>query len=141
MKIDEERYATIEEIFEHKGFKCIIVFNEIKPPKKLKFIISKWRCGYVGVTKKHPLYKKDYSRFEDYIFAHGGLTFSDFGSGKALPKDNLWWIGFDCQHYRDTIKNWTFERVKKEVEELAEQLTIKNLILAKLENENKRHTI
>ena len=131
IKIDEERYATIEEIFDYKGFKCVIVFNEIKMPK-IKHFVGKWRGGYVGVKKRHPLYKKNYNGIYNLILVHRGLTFSDFGEGKVLPKDGTWWLGFGCNHYEDTIKNWTFKRVKKEVKELAEQLVIKNLILESL---------
>ena len=134
IKYKEERISIVEEIFEHKGFKCIVVLNELKLPIKFHTIEKKWRCGYCGIKKGHLLYKKDYNKLDNMIFAHRGLTFSNFGNGKVLPKNKTWWIGFDCHHYGDTIKHWTFEKVKKEVKELAEQLTIKNLILRGLEN-------
>ncbi len=127
-------YKTIEEIFNYKGFRCIVVLNEIIVSRK-EIKDMKWRCGYIGINAKHPFYKKSYDEIEERwrISAHGGLTFSDFGAGKVLPKD-YWFIGFDCHHSYDDIKHWTFERVKKEVKELAEQLTIKGLILKGLED-------
>ncbi len=122
-------YKTIEEIFNYKGFRCMIILNElIVSNKKIKN--QKWRCGYVGIKKGHPLYKKSYGEIEERggTSVHGGLTFSDVGNDEFRPKD-YWWIGFDCNHANDNIKYWTFKRVKKEVKELAEQLTIKELIL------------
>ncbi len=130
----EGMYQTIEEIFDYKGFKCMIIFNElIVTNTKIKN--QKWRCGYIGITKQHPLYKKDNNEIEERggTSVHGGLTFSRIGDNKFYPK-NYWWIGFDCNHYGDDIRNWTFEMVKKEVKKLAKQLTIKNLILSSLEN-------
>lgn len=136
--------TTIEEVFDYKGFRCAVTLNELYFPegieisKKMKKLMGdferKWRCGYVEVPSQHPLYKKSHNKIDEFVFAHGGLTFSDFGDGEILPK-NTWWFGFDCHHSIDTIRNWTFKRVKKEVMELAEQLTIKNLILKGLEND------
>lgn len=66
-------------------------------------------CGYVGVSPGHPAYQMSYSNI-DYS-AHGGLTYSDFCEGEPgtgichLPEpgepDRVWWLGFDCAHYRD----------------------------------------
>ena len=113
---NEGRYATREEIFNHNGFKCIVVLHEIiTSHKEVKDM--KWRCGYIGISKKHPFYKKNYDEIEEKggTSVHGGLTFSDFGDGKVLPKDYTWWVGFDCNHYRDDIRYWTFENVKKDL--------------------------
>ncbi len=43
----------IEKDFEHKGLRCIVTFG-----------YTGHRCGYVGVSNKHPLYGKNYS---DYV--------------------------------------------------------------------------
>ena len=129
---EEEINSVVEEMFEHKGFTCVVVLKEIKLPIKFHTMEGKWRCGYVGVKKEHPLYKKDYMKIDEFVLVHRGLTFSNFGDGEVLPKDRIWWIGFDCHHHLDTIRHWNFERVKKEVKELAEQFTIKNLILKRL---------
>jgi hypothetical protein len=47
-----KRYM-VENKFEHLGYKCVVVFH-----------CAGHRCGYVGVPKEHPLYKKSYG---DYI--------------------------------------------------------------------------
>lgn len=83
-------------------------------------------CGYVGVSRKHPLYGVDYNARQHGdecddghcfhhcidVDVHGGLTFSD----KCHPGENehgichivepgddddVWWFGFDCAHYKD----------------------------------------
>ena len=77
-------------------------------------------CGYVGVSKAHPLYGIGYENFwfdESHsnvdIDVHGGLTYSDFGmdtaeSGRGIghlteDEDKIWWFGFDCAHLHDFI--------------------------------------
>ena len=55
-----------------------------------------FRCGYVGITKNHPLYEVNYEKLP--FQCHGGLTFSGF---HGLGKDGYWWVGFDCHHYDD----------------------------------------
>ena len=57
-----------------------------------------YRCGYVGIPKGHKLYKKHYSYID--CDCHGGLTFSDFNS---ILGEDLWCIGFDCNHGLDGI--------------------------------------
>lgn len=93
------------------GYPCFIKRN----------ILGAW-CGYVGLTEGHPAYGHDYTRkyeklpdgdddFErpidgplDMIQVHGGVTYGDKCSGLichvAAPgePDQLWWIGFDCNH-------------------------------------------
>jgi hypothetical protein len=67
-------------------------------------------CGYVGVTKAHPLFCKDYDELA--LEVHGGLTFSDTCEDDDkehgichLPEpgepDSIWWFGFDCNHGGD----------------------------------------
>ena len=72
-------------------------------------------CGYVAVTKEHPLYRVEYSSGdwpdspEGQIDVHGGLTYSAACRGSIchVPEpgepDNVWWFGFDCAHCGD----WT----------------------------------
>jgi hypothetical protein len=98
-----------------------------------------FRCGYVGVEKGHPLYKKNYGQINASV--HGGLTFSGW-----LDESKTWWFGFDCGHYGDgydfdkareygyidevsqkrfkKIQGdfWTKEQVERECKNLAEQL-------------------
>jgi len=75
-------------------------------------IVRNWSgalCGYVGVPKTHPLYKADYDK--PNVDVHGGLTFAGECQEKvnhcegichvAPGEDDVWWLGFDCHHYRD----------------------------------------
>jgi len=139
-KIEEEH--KIEEEFYYKGFKCIVLLisftkKEEKLLRGMEFKINtKWRCGYVGVGKKHILYKKNYLDLEQkgYDFKiHGGLTFSNFG-GKILPKlpKEYWYFGLDFNHSNDKTSFWTFKKVKNQVKKLARGLQIDSLILQNL---------
>lgn len=70
-------------------------------------------CGYVGVSRNHPAYKKDWDDVE--VEVHGGLTFA----AKCDPSpnarichvvedgedDKVWWLGFDCAHAFDISPN------------------------------------
>lgn len=67
-------------------------------------------CGYMGVTKHHPLFGIAYSddaRIEG-LQVHGGITFSgrheknEWSLALDLPDEN-WWIGFDCNHAFDFV--------------------------------------
>ena len=82
-----------------------------------------FRCGYVGVPKEHKLYGLDYS--EDISIEkepHGGITFSG-QLDKALVGDiDLWYIGFDCHSYKDTLEICTLYFCINECEKLALQL-------------------
>ena len=74
-------------------------------------------CGYVGVTKGHPLFGMHYdSVHEKYgIDVHGGLTYSAMCDGDEekgichVATDEhgqpieAWWLGFDCAHYMDKM--------------------------------------
>ncbi len=79
-------------------------------------------CGYVGLPEGHPWF----GVFYDFIIevgpaeVHGGLTYSEF------RKDGLWWIGFDCAHSGDGMKEglpgWKDEAyATAETKKLAEQ--------------------
>lgn len=81
------------------GLNCLIVRNH-----------GGALCGYVGVSKTHPAYQKDYNAVD--VNVHGGLTFSDKcqkGSDEAKGvchvakdgEDDVWWLGFDCAHHGD----------------------------------------
>ena len=48
-----DRYI-VEQEFEHAGYKCVVTFNAMGH-----------RCGYVGISKNHHLYGKDYSDYLD----------------------------------------------------------------------------
>lgn len=96
-------------------------------------------CGYVGVPRSHPAYRKDCDAVD--VSVHGGLTFSDTCSGgdhdichKVSPgeDDDVWWLGFDCGHFSDATPGMMslayrniyrdFPYVVNECEGLARQL-------------------
>lgn len=83
----------IERDFEYKGYRCIVLVQ-----------LKGFRCGYVGVPPSHELYGVDcsISDFTVEIMCHGGITFADGGTGSIYPvHSDLWWIGFDCNHFMD----------------------------------------
>ena len=135
----EVRETIIEELFDYKGFKCMVVLNKLLVLVYHNHIfqnlksIPNWRCGYIGIEQGHPLYKMSYEKIEEknLISTFRGLTYSEMGDGKVFQK-GYWWIGFDTMFLRDT-KPLSLKKVKELVKELAEQLTIKNLILRGLE--------
>lgn len=106
---------------------CLIVRNNF----------GAW-CGYVGVSKGHPLFEQHYDKGN--IDVHGGLTYSDHCVGKIChvveegEDDNVWWLGFDCSHAGDLAPGLTAfthfpgdvyrneKYVKREVTSLAQQL-------------------
>lgn len=114
------------ELFKHKELLCLV--------KRIPYYGH--LCGYVAVNEKHPLYKLDYADIYDkdiLINVHGGLTYSDKNLISQEVFKNLWWFGFDCNHFRDiapfVINNYSaendyrdFEYVKDETKKLAEQL-------------------
>lgn len=68
-------------------------------------------CGYVGVSKGHPLYEKE----DGAVSVHGGITLATKCDGHRIchkvepgEDDDVWWLGFDClgighceEQYRD----------------------------------------
>lgn len=65
-------------------------------------------CGYVGVSPGHPWHGRDYSAIDSpYPEVHGGLTYSERCRGplchvpKPSESDDVWWLGFDCNHSGD----------------------------------------
>lgn len=77
--------------FEHMGLKCAM---RRAPP-------GHW-CGYVGLPKDHPFYGvKDYFDPElEVLSVHGGITYLQ-AEHIYIDEKGLWWIGFDCSHFRD----------------------------------------
>lgn len=102
-------------------------------------------CGYVGISKEHPWYGKDYDNMD--IDIHGGVTFtgscmSEKNKNTSIchivetgEPDDVWWIGFDCAHCDDRTgingKNTKFFKhgiyrnmtyVEQQIKKLAQQL-------------------
>lgn len=89
------------------GLPCLIVRNRIG-----------CMCGYVGVQRGHPLYRKGVARCRKSVDVYDGVTYADFcqqaeeadGDGEArlichVPgpgePDDVWWIGFATSTSRD----------------------------------------
>lgn len=79
-------------------------------------------CGYVGLSRKHPWYGKDYDSVD--AEAHGGLTFAatcqEDGPVCHVPRrgrpHDVWWLGFDCAHAGDLLPGMlaTFDELRIE---------------------------
>lgn len=78
---------VVEERFEYKGFPCVVLFMPMG-----------FRNGYVGLTKNHKYYKKEYEEIP--VSCHCGLTYGDTSLFGQEDKDT-YWIGFDCGHCCD----------------------------------------
>ncbi len=77
-------------------------------------LLGQW-CGYVGVPPEHPWAGRPYDDDAVNVDVHGGLTFAGPchpGESEAtgichVPEpgesENVWWLGFDCGHYRDSV--------------------------------------
>lgn len=59
------------------------------------------RCGYVAISKKHPLYKEKHCHAKKILKLemHGGCTFYEEQMTESDCSDK--WIGFDCSHFAD----------------------------------------
>jgi hypothetical protein len=95
-------------------------------------------CGYVGITKDHPLFRVGYCDIEQNLDVHGGLTYSDHWDldAEKPTQYRIWWLGFDCAHAWDLspaseLRKMFFGEipvyrnlyyVKKECQNLAAQL-------------------
>lgn len=87
-----------------EDFNAVQILSEL-PAVAIRAWVGHW-CGYVGVSKSHPLYlADDCADYERLPSVHGGITFTSHCSLRdncvGLPNANLWWIGFDCGHYGD----------------------------------------
>lgn len=124
---DEIDYYAWEDAF--TDYECVI--------RRDLHATGAW-LGYVKVPSTHLLFREPFnSDGTQFLFVHGGLTYSSHGEEPLLPFDEEgWWFGFDCAHAGDllplssfipdqlgdlgTYKDINF--VKKECEKLASQL-------------------
>lgn len=80
---------------ETTGLPCLMV----RQPE-----LGHW-CGYVGVSKGHPWFEKDYDDVPADV--HGGLTYANHCAHHIChvveegEDDHVWWLGFDCGHCCD----------------------------------------
>ena len=120
-------------------------------------------CGYIAVPPGHPWHGKPYGEVrvvptedrDEWPDVHGGLTYSESCAGAIchVPKpgesDDVWWLGFDCNHsgdlslfdyaHRSDLTDFKFggglswtslyrdlAYVRRETERLAEQAAVAN---------------
>jgi hypothetical protein len=89
-----------------------------------------WGNGYVVIPPDHPLWGKSYDELNEHIDIHGGLTYASF-----VFMNGHWWeeiphtvnpegwvVGFDTNHYEDTLELWPKEAVILETSRLMGQL-------------------
>lgn len=89
---------------------------------------SGWGNGYVVLPKGHPYNGVHYNDIP--INIHGGLTFSKSVEDLILqdwdeltPEDiGGWVIGFDTEHWGDSLKNWPVDALFYELVDLIRQL-------------------
>jgi hypothetical protein len=102
-------------------------------------------CGYVGVTKDHPLFRVGYADVDLNESPHGGLTFSDHCQPNSEEDgichlveegedDQVWWLGFDCAHCMDLSPAYSFsDGAYRNVEYVANECRALALELSKVE--------
>lgn len=102
--------AVQEKRFDYKGFPCVILFMDH---------FDGFRCGYVGIPKENKLYKKPYNKID--IVCHGGLT---YGCTELFHQhdNDIYWIGFDCNHGFDIGIKRTLEYCEEQCMLIVEQL-------------------
>lgn len=78
----------LETMFDYRGCTCVVMLQPLG-----------YRCGYVGVQRGNVYWGRRTIDLGD-INCHGGVTYANDHLPPDKP-DGLWWIGFDCMHYRD----------------------------------------
>lgn len=95
-------------------------------------------CGYVGVPKGHPYFKKGYDyayEMDDKIECHGGLTYAGYlEKNERVGWEDHWFLGFDCAHAGDIVPSLNIDFgeegstykdenfVRAEIKKLAKQI-------------------
>jgi hypothetical protein len=98
--------------FEHMGLPCAVVeitFESGQPQLR----------GYVGLTKRHPHFKKKIKDLKGIQLA-SGLTIAGDTQPIFGRTPEMWWLGFEYESQDDGDCVQTF--VQKQCRELAEQL-------------------
>ena len=68
-------------------------------------------CGYVGLPRANKFHGARMSDLEDKLDVHGGITWAASAEDNPiLGSPELWWVGFDCCHYRDYYPGEAFVR-------------------------------
>lgn len=113
----------VESDFTYKGYRCVVIFTDMGHRcgyvgiSEGHMLYGKHYGDYLDIFKSEienesigkrgiiPLMfsawdDNDKVKLELYFDVHGGITYSD--KHETYPiKSDLWWLGFDCAHYRD----------------------------------------
>lgn len=136
----------VENDFTYKGYRCVVIFTEMgwrcgyvgiplgHPLYKKEFYdyldipssdFDDEKLGKRGILTLFlaALDDDERIRMDFYFNVHGSLTYSGDNDGTYPVESNLWWIGFDCAHYRDGVdlelveKYWGDDpRIQKKLE-------------------------
>lgn len=108
----------------YKGYNYKILYNGYEDLYNFKSdqLKNEWYCGYVCIENYLNIkelkfkYFKYLKYFENNIDCHGGITFFD------VLDDNKLYIGFDCNHFGDSIQKCNIEYCKKQCQYIIDQL-------------------
>ena len=104
------KYRVIDSPSSHETAPYEEDFNAVQLLSEMPAVaVRDWSgawCGYVGLTKSHPLYDLGYvDNYDKMPHPHGDLTYAwhnaKFDACVGLPNAHLWWLGFDCAHQGD----------------------------------------
>lgn len=113
---------VVENDFKYKGYRCVVIFTDmgwrcgyVGVPLG-HTLYKKEFTDYLDIPKSEldneeigdrgilPIFisafdDDDRVRLDTWFNVHGGITYS--GDGDYPVESDLWWLGFDCGHYRD----------------------------------------
>lgn len=113
---------VVENDFKYKGYRCVVIFTDrgwrcgyVGVPLG-HMLYKKEFTDYLDIPKSEldneeigdrgilPIFfsaidDDDRVRLDTWFNVHGGITYSR--DGDYPVKSDLWWLGFDCGHYRD----------------------------------------
>lgn len=59
------------------------------------------RCGYLGLPKRHPFQESEDFHLTQQLPVHGGITYEGVWGFFGLIPNDLYFIGFSCDHIGD----------------------------------------
>jgi hypothetical protein len=75
-----------------------------------------WGNGYIGLPKVHKMYEIDCDLIPTEEFQekpHRGWTYSSHTHPVTGEKSDLWWLGFDTNHFGDNLQEESKSYVNK----------------------------
>lgn len=101
------------------------------PAAAIRSGLGAW-CGYVAVREGHPLHGKARIRLR----VHGGVTWarSNLPGDESPPEvfgegEQLWWIGFDCDHAFSDVSPAFGPAVRALVARLSERIAVHGAVV------------